>query len=141
GRGFFSLWPTSKAHFMPGGKLPQVGDIFRQPDTAKTLRSMVEAEKKAMAAGANRQVAIDAVRDYFYRGEVARKIDTFSKANNGLLRYEDMAAFKLAPEEPVSTTFPGYIVYKPGFWSQGPAILQALNITEGFDCKQPHHSA
>src|SRR5450755_1727007 len=49
-RGFFSLWPTSKAHFMPGGKLPQVGEIFRQPDTARTLRAMTDAEKKALAA-------------------------------------------------------------------------------------------
>ena len=69
---------------------------------------MVEAEKKALAAGATAQAAIDAVRDYFYRGEIAHKIDAFSKANGGLLRYEDMAAFKLQPEEPVSTTFTGY---------------------------------
>ena len=73
-----------------------------------TLRYMVEAEKKALAGGASRQAAIDAVRDSFYRGEIARKIDAFSKANNGLLRYEDMAAFKLQLEEPVSTTFHGY---------------------------------
>ena len=79
------------------------------------------------------QAAIDAVRDYFYRGEIARKIDAFSKANDGLLRYEDMAAFHLEPEEPVSTTFHGYTVYKPGFWSQGPAMIETLNILEGFD--------
>jgi gamma-glutamyltranspeptidase/glutathione hydrolase len=52
-----------------------------------------------------------------------------------------MAAFKLTPEEPLSTTFYGYIVYKPGFWSQGPAMLQALNIMEGFDGKPPLNSA
>jgi gamma-glutamyltranspeptidase / glutathione hydrolase len=134
-RPFFSVWPTSKAHFMPGGKLPQVGEIFRQPDTGRTLRAMVEAEKKALASGANRQAAIDAVRDYFYRGEIAKKIDAFSKANNGLLRYEDMAAFKLSLEEPVSTTYHGNTVYKPGFWSQGPAMLEILNILEGFDMR------
>jgi gamma-glutamyltranspeptidase/glutathione hydrolase len=102
---------------------------------------MVAAEKKALASGAKREAAIDAVRDYFYRGEVARKIDAFSKANGGLLRYEDMAAFKLAPEEPVSTTFRGLIVYKPGFWSQGPAMLEGLNIIEAFDSKTPLNSA
>lgn len=138
---FLELWPTSKAHFMPNGHTPAVGEIFRQPDLAKTLRAMVAAEKKALSAGAKREAAIDAVRDYFYRGEVARKIDAFSKANGGLLRYEDMAAFKLAPEEPLSTTFRGLIVYKPGFWSQGPAMLQALNIIEGFDAKMPLNSA
>ncbi len=114
---FFSVWPTSKAHFLPNGRVLRSGEIFRQPDLARTLRSMVEAEKKALQHGASREFAIDAVRDYFYRGEIARKIDAFSKANGGLLRYEDMAAFRLQPEEPVSTTFKGYKVYKTGFWS------------------------
>ena len=132
-RQFFELWPTSKAHFMPNGRAPQVGEIFRQPDLARTLRAMAEAEKKALARGASREAAIDAVRDYFYRGDIARKIDAFSKANNGLLRYEDMAAFKLEVEEPVSGTYKGYRVYKPGFWSQGPTMIEALNIVEGFD--------
>ncbi len=132
-RPFFDQWPTSKAHFMPEGHTPNVGEIFRQPDTARTLRAMAEAEKKALAAGAKREAAIDAVRDYFYRGEIAKKIDAFSKANKGLLRYEDMAAFKLSVEEPVSTTYRGYNVYKPGFWSQGPAMIEALNILEGYD--------
>lgn len=130
---FFNVWPTSKQHFMPNGRPPRVGEIYRQPDLARTLRSMAEAEKKALASGASRQAGIDAVRDYFYRGEIAHKIDAFSKANNGLLRYEDMAAFKLQPEEPVSTTYRGYRVYKTGFWSQGPAMLETLNLLEGFE--------
>ena len=134
-RQFFELWPTSKAHFLPNGRVPLPGEIFRQPDLARTLRSMAEAEKKALAAGASRDAAIDAVRDYFYRGEIARKIDAFSKANNGLLRYEDMAAFKLQVEEPVMGTYKGYRVYKPGFWSQGPVMIEALNILEGFDMR------
>jgi len=140
-REWFDLWPTSKAHFMPNGRTPAVGEIFRQPDTARTLRAMAAAEKKALAAGAKRQAAIDAVRDYFYRGEIARKIGAFSEANGGLLRYEDMAEFRLSVEEPVSTTFQGYTVYKPGFWSQGPTMLQALNIIEGFDGRPPVNSA
>ena len=114
-------WPDCKRTFLPNGRPPQPGDIFRQPDLARTLRAMADAEKKALAGGASRAKAIDAVRDYFYRGEIAHRIDEFSKAHNGLLRYEDMAAFRVEPEEPVSTTFHGYTVYKPGFWSQGPS--------------------
>ncbi len=139
-RDFFDLWPTSKAHFLPNGRAPQVGEIFRQPDTARTLRAMVAVEKKALAGGASRGAAIDAVRDYFYRGDIARKIDAFSKANKGLLRYEDMAAFKLTVEEPVSTTYKTYTVYKPGFWSQGPTMLELLNIMEGYDNRLPLNS-
>src|SRR6185437_5574065 len=132
---FFTLWPTSMKHFAPDGHAALTGEIFRQPDLARTLRSLVAAEKKALAAGATRVAAIDAVRDEFYRGEIAKKIDAFSKANDGLLRYEDMAAFKLAPEEPLSTDFHGARVYKPGFWSQGPAMIEALNILSGIDVR------
>jgi gamma-glutamyltranspeptidase/glutathione hydrolase len=130
---YLQQWPSSAKVFLPGGRPPQTAEIFRQPDLARTLRSMAEVEKKALASGASRAKAIDAVRDYFYRGDIARRIDQFSKANNGLLRYEDMAAFKLEPEEPVSTTFHGYTVYKPGFWTQGPTMIEALNILEGFN--------
>jgi gamma-glutamyltranspeptidase/glutathione hydrolase len=130
---YLEAWPSSKRVYMPDGRLPQVGDVFRQPDLARTLRAMADAEKKALAAGASRTKAIDAVRDYFYRGDIAHRIDDFSKKNGGLLRYEDMAAFRVEPEEAVSTTFHGYTVYKPGFWSQGPSMIEALNILEGFN--------
>jgi len=128
---YLDAWPASKRVYMPNGHTPKAGEIFRQPDLARTLRSMAEAEKKALAAGANRAKAIDAVRDYFYRGDIARRIDAFSRQNGGLLRYEDMAAFRVEPEEAVSTTFHGYTVYKPGFWSQGPAMIETLNILDG----------
>src|SRR5438552_2630562 len=135
GRRFFDMWPSSKRVFLPGGRAPQPGEIFRQPDLARTLRAMLDAEHKALAAGKNRAAAIDAVRDYFYRGEVAHKIDAFSRDNRGLIRYEDMAEFRLQPEDAVSTTYRGYQVYKPGFWSQGPSMLEALNMLEGYDLR------
>jgi gamma-glutamyltranspeptidase / glutathione hydrolase len=141
-RKFFSLWPASKATFLPDGWMPRPGEIFRQPNLARTMRAMVAVEQKARSSGSSRVAAIDAVRDYFYRGEIARKIDAFSRAHDGLLRYEDMAAFRLKLEEPASTMYHGYKVHKPGFWSQGPVMLQALNILEGFDLASlPHNSA
>jgi len=134
-RRFLELWPDSKKTFLPDGQVPMPGEMFHQPNLAKTLRSMAAAEKKALAAGASRVAAIDAVRDFFYRGEIAHRLDAFMRANDGLLRYEDMAAFRLEPEEPVSTEYRGYKVYKPGFWSQGPTMIEALNIIEGFDLR------
>ena len=133
---FFDVWPYgkySKAVFVPNGHIPMIGEIFRQPDLARTLRSMAAAEKKALDSGKTRVQSIDAVRDFFYRGEIAKKIDAFTREAGGLLRYEDMASFHLEPEEPYATNFKGYEVYKPGFWSQGPAMIQALNILNGFD--------
>ncbi len=133
---FFEVWPYGKYSrnvFTPGGHIPATGEVFHQPDLARTLRAMAAAEKRALASGKSRVEAIDAVRDYFYRGEIAKKIDAFSKEAGGLLRYEDMAGFRLEPEEAVVTTFKGYQVYKPGFWSQGPTMIEALNILNGFD--------
>jgi gamma-glutamyltranspeptidase/glutathione hydrolase len=130
---YLEVWPASRKVFLPNGRPLRRGEILHQPDLARTLRSMADAEKKALAAGASRSKAIDAVRDYFYRGDIAHRIDAFSKQNGGLLRYEDMAAYHVEPEEPVSTTFHGYTVYKPGFWTQGPAMIETLNILEGFN--------
>ena len=76
-RRFFDLWPDSKKTFLPDGRVPLPGEIFHQPNLARTLRSMAAAEKKALAAGASRAAAIDAVADYFYRGEIAHRIDAF----------------------------------------------------------------
>ena len=129
---FLRRFPSSRNVFLPNGLLPRPGDMFRQPDLARTIRGMAEAERKALAAGKSRELAIDAVRDYFYRGEVARKIGDFVKENDGLLRYEDMAAFRLEIEEPLMTAFHGYEVYKSGFWTQGAVMIQALNILEGY---------
>ncbi len=129
----FKLFPTSQRVYLPGGRVPRAGGLFRQTDLARTLRSMAAAEKKALRDGATRVQAIDAVRDFFYRGDLARKIADFSKDNGGLLRYEDFAQTRLELEKPEVTTYREYEVYKSGFWTQGPILLQALNLLEGYD--------
>lgn len=132
---FFQRWPFSKRYFMPEGRTQFPGEIFRQPELAATLRRLVDVEAKALAAGKRREQAIDAVRDFFYRGEIARKIAAFVKEHHGLLNYDDMANFRLKPEEAAITSYRGYEVYKPGFWSQGPVLLQALNMLEATDLR------
>jgi gamma-glutamyltranspeptidase/glutathione hydrolase len=114
---FLQSFPISFAVYTPDGKVPRPGDIFRQRDLATTLRAMIRAEQSALAAGKNRELAIDAVRDYFYRGAIAREIGDFVKKNGGLLRYEDMASFRLETEEPIVTTFQDYEA-PPVFWTQ-----------------------
>ncbi|HBY60222.1 MAG TPA: gamma-glutamyltranspeptidase [Solibacterales bacterium] len=140
-RRWFDLWPSSKAVFLPEDFAPMPGANFRQPDLARTLRAMAAAEQQALKTGASREKGIDAVRDFFYRGEIARKIDAFSREHEGLIRYEDLAAFRLKPEPAVSTTYRGYTVHKPGFWSQGPAMIQTLNMLEGVDLEAMGHNS
>lgn len=128
GRRFFELWPDSKAVFIEGAPNGvRTGAILKQLNLARTMRAMAAAE---LTATGTREARIDAVRDFFYRGEVARKIDQFMKDHDGLMRYEDLAAFKLQVEDAVSTTYRGFTVHKPGFWSQGPSMIQALNLLE-----------
>lgn len=140
-RRHYEQWPTSRRVYLAGGRPPRAGEIFRQPDLARTLRAMAEAERKALAAGAGREAAIDAVRELFYRGDIARRIGRFCSENGGLLRYEDMAAFRLEPEEAPSVSYRGYTVHKVGFWSQGPVMLEALNLLAGFDLRGMGHNS
>ena len=138
GERLLNTWPTSKAFFMPNGAPPPRGQILRLPALAKTLRELVAAEKKQRG---NRTKKLQAVRDYFYRGPIAQKIATFSEANGGLIRLEDMKAFHAVEDTPRTTSYRGYTIVKPGFWTQGPVMLQALNILEGYDLKAMGHNS
>ncbi len=130
---FLRLFPSSRDVFAPGGRGPRPGELFRQADLARTLDRMAGAERRALEDGQPRIAAIQAVRDYFYRGPIAREIAGFVREAGGLLRYEDLAAFRLEVEEPLVTEFHGHEVYKADFWTQGGVLLQALNILEGYD--------
>ncbi len=138
-RGVFEKWPEARAVFLPNGEVPKVGDIFVQKDLARTLRELVEIEKKNSRRG--RHAALESVRDYFYRGPIARRYcDAIEKAG-GLLRAGDMAKFRANIDQPTRVNYRGFEIYKVGFWSQGPVMLQALNILEGFDLKAMGHNS
>lgn len=132
------MWPTSRDYFFVNGQPPPVGSLFRQPAIARTLRELVAVEKKARG---NRAKKITAVRDYFYKGPIAKRIAQFSEGNGGLIRYEDMVASRASFDEPVTGTYRGYTIVKPGFWTQGPVMIQALQLLEGFDLKAMGHNS
>ena len=126
-------YPTSARVYLPNNRAPLAGEIFRNPDLARTLKRLVEAEKQN--AGKGRHQALLAARDRFYKGDIAREMATFSEANGGLFRYEDFANYAAKVEEPVSIDYRGYQIYKNPSASQGPAELFALKILEGYDLK------
>jgi gamma-glutamyltranspeptidase / glutathione hydrolase len=139
GRGLSSQalqkYPTSVKLFAPpNGQRWSEGEVWKNPDLARTLRRLVEAEKQA--SGQGRLAGLKAARDRFYKGDIAREMGKFSEENGGLFRYEDFAGYTAKLEEPVSTTYRGYTVYKNASSSQGPAELFALNILEGYDLKK-----
>ena len=138
----FSQWPDAKRVFLPGGQVPKVGDIFVQADLARTLREIVRAERLASKGMRNnRHAGLMAARDYFYRGPIARRIGDYMQANGGLLAAGDFARFAATVGQPVQTDYRGYQIYKAGFWTQGPAMVETLNMLEGFDLKKMDHNS
>ncbi len=135
----FEKWPSTEKVYMPGGRLPREGEIFVQADLARTFRSMVEAERQNSSRG--RVGAIEAVREYFYRGPIARRISEFCKQAGCLLRESDFAAYHAKVEQPLATSYRGIDVYKVGFWSQSPVFLENLNLLEAFDLKSMGHNS
>jgi len=105
--------------FTIDGRGPKKGEVFRNPDLGNTFRLLAEQG-----------------RDAYYRGEIAQKIDTWMKENNGYLRYEDFDQHSSEWVEPQTVNYRGYDVYQVGGNVQGTAVLQILNILEGFDLSE-----
>jgi gamma-glutamyltranspeptidase/glutathione hydrolase len=137
----FSQWPDAKRIFLPGGEAPRVGDIFVQADLARTLREIVRAEKLASRGSRNaRHAGLMAARDHFYKGPIAKRIGDYMQANGGLITAGDLARFSARVGQPVEANYRGYQVYKAGFWTQGPALVETLNMLEGFELKKMGHN-
>ena len=132
-------YPTTMKIYFPNGRAPEPGEIFKNPDAARTLKRLVEAEEQN--AGQGRRAALKAARDRFYKGDIAREMAAFFEENGGLYRYEDFAEYSVKVETPVSVDYRGYSVYKNPSASQGPTELFALNILEGFDLNALGHNS
>jgi len=133
---FREEWPSSAHVFMPRGQVPPVETVWRQPDWAATLRRLIHAE----AGCAGRDHGLRAAHDAFYRGDIARGIveycrstairDASGDAHTGLLALEDFDAYEARVEDPVQTLYRGLTVHKCSSWTQGPVLLQTLNLLE-----------
>ena len=129
-------WPYSAAVFLPhhGEKreAPEAGEIFVQKDLLATLTKMVEAEQNALKKKKSREEAIMAANDRFYKGDIAKEFVRGCKEQGGLITMQDLAKWKPVEEEPLHTNYKGIEVYKLQQWSQGPMLLQSLNILGKF---------
>jgi gamma-glutamyltranspeptidase / glutathione hydrolase len=108
--------PAATSNYLVDGRAPRAGEIFRQPNLARTLRTLAKDG-----------------RDAFYKGEIARAIADYCKKNGGFITMEDLAATKSDWVELISTNYRGYTVYEIPPNGQGLTALLALNILEGFD--------
>ncbi|GAB4109161.1 MAG: gamma-glutamyltransferase family protein [Thermoflexibacter sp.] len=132
-------WKYSTKVFLPhlGEKreAPNAGEIFVQKDLLETLKKLVDAEQEALKKGKNRKEAIYAAYDRFYKGDIAKEFARGCQEQGGLITEQDLANWKVKIEEPLMTTYKGIEVYKLQQWTQGPVMLQTLNILENFDLK------
>jgi len=133
-------WPSSRKVFLPRGRPPEPGEVFVQADLARTLKYMVDEEKKAARRG-GRKAGLKAARDAFYKGDIARDVTKWIEKQGGLMRYEDFAGFKVNFEPTVRARFQGIEVHSCGPWSQGPVIPMALNMLKGYDIKSLGHNS
>ena len=132
---FIERWPDNRKYWLkPDGSPYKPGETITLPTLARTLERMVEAERAAKAKG--RAAAIVAARDRFYKGDIAREMVAFLQKHGAPFELTDFAEFFARIEEPAKTTYRGYTVYKHGFGSQGPVLLQTLNILEQFDLEK-----
>ena len=146
---YTNLYPTTGEVYYPNGHVPEVGEVFRNPDFANALKTMCRAESESSHKG--RTAGIQAARDAFYKGPIAERIaefmattpveDASGTAHAGLLSYDDMAAWYTTVEEPATFSYRGLEVHKCPSWTQGPVFLQILSILEGFDLRKLGHNS
>ena len=132
-------WPYSKKVFLPHAgekrEAPEAGEIFVQKELLETLTKLTDAEEQALKKGKSRKEAIMAAYDRFYKGDVAQEFVRGCREQGGLITMQDLASWKPIEEEPMHTNYKGIEVYKLQQWTQGPMLLQSLNILENFDLK------
>jgi len=137
---FFESWPDNQKYWLKAdGSMHPAGDLIKLPTLANTLKKMVEAERAAKGKG--RAAAIIAARDRFYKGDIARDMVSFLQKHGAPFDISDFAEFYAKVEQPAMTTYRGYEVYKHSFGSQGPMLLETLNILENFDLKAMGHNS
>lgn len=146
---WYEDWPSSARAFIPDDRIPEIGEVYVQPDLGGMFRKLLEAEDRERRQG--REQGLQAAHNAFYKGPICERIVSFirdnefpdvtGKRNRGLITREDMASYATRVEQPVTTSYRGYDVFKCGPWCQGPVFLQQLNILEGYDLAAMGHNS
>ena len=131
-------WPSNAAIFLPNRRAPRAGELFVQSDLAGSLQYMADQEA---SVGTDRSAGLNAARDAFYRGDIARTITTYHEENGGLLTMQDLAEFSVGIEPAVSANVMGATVHTCDTWTQGPVLLQMLKLLEGMRVEQLGHNS
>jgi len=133
----YRRWPSSAALYLPQGRPPRVGEIFRQEQLARSIAGMIEAERKASG---NREAKLDAAHDYYYKGPIANGIAAFHREMHGFVTRDDLAGFRAPTEQSISVRYKDYTVHSCDVWCQGISLLMALKTLEGVNVASLGHN-
>ena len=133
----YRRWPDSARIFLPGGRPPRYGELFRQEDLGRTIAGMIEAERGARG---DRDKKLRAVHDFFYRGPIAKAVAGYHGKNGGFVTAADLAGFEVPVESSISISYRGYEVHACDVWCQGITLLETLKILEGCDLGKLGHN-
>lgn len=146
---YLAEWPSSARVYLPGGTPPRVGQVINNPDWSRTFSGLLKETRRDAKTG--RSHGFDAAIKNFYDGPIAEAVidytqsfrcrDVYGMENHGLLTREDLSGYSSRFEKPVSVNYRGLDVYKCGPWTQGPVLLQMLNLLEGYDLKSMGHNS
>jgi gamma-glutamyltranspeptidase / glutathione hydrolase len=134
----YKRWPSSAALYLRDGRAYRMGEVLVQKELADTLSRMAAAERRA---GGSRAAGVRAARDEFYRGETAKRIAEFHRANDGPLAAADLTDFSVEVGPALQTSFGDYDIAACGFWCQGPSLLQMFNLLDGVDLVALGHNS
>jgi gamma-glutamyltranspeptidase / glutathione hydrolase len=133
----YKRWPSSAAIYLPGGRPPRVGEIFRQVQLARSIEGMMQAERNAPG---NRSAKLQAARDYYYKGPIAESIAAFHRAHRGFVSREDLAGFTAPVEKSISCSYKAHQIHSCDVWCQGISLLQSLKTLEAVDLPALGHN-
>jgi len=143
---FKEEWPSSAEKFLVKGTAPPLGTVWKQPDWANTFAALAAADR----SGRTRDDGLRRALTLFYGGAIAEEIVDFAQAasvrdasgetHGGLLTREDFSDFEPRVEDPVPATYRGLQVLKCPSWTQGPVLLQSLNLLQGYDLQDMGHN-
>ncbi len=136
----YARWESNAAIFLPGGRIPEIGERFVQSDLARTLAHLCDEARAAEARG-GRLAGLAAARRAFYEGDIAEAIVRFQREEGGWLSRADMAGFRSKIEPVVSRKWRGHELLACGPWCQGPALIEALLLVERAGIAQHAHNS
>lgn len=133
----YARWPSSAAVYLPNGRAPRTGELFRQEELGRTIEGMIAASERAP----DRESGLAAAEDYFYRGPVAEAIDRYHREHRGFMTRDDLAGFRVPVEDALTVRYGEYEVHANPAWCQGVTLLQALATLDGMHVGRMEHNS